>query len=440
MMARMEKNKEIFGLPLMFWGLWVTLLILWMGRFVTSFLSMYLVSDMHVSAGVAGTIVSMYGFGGIFGCLYGGALSDRFGRPAMIVIGNLGSAAMLVLLAFIGNPWIMAIALLVYGAISSMPTPAVAAYVSDVVPFRKQKRAYSLQTWAANFGFAIGPIIANQLVKISYALMFYAEAAVLVFATILMIVFFKEVGLGKRPRGEVAPARASQSAESAAGNAVEHAVKQTGESQRPQRFSVWRSYRRACADGALMSMVVLMFLYTLAYYQIVSGLPISMTQIGLGTDEYSSLLTINGGLLCLLQIPAIGLFQRMSNTRVLVLGMSITAVGYAFQIGANSWVAFAIATVLWTLGELGTFPIAATTVANIAPKDVRGTYQGLYNLVWSLSNAFSPLVGGWILNAFGSRVLWICCTVMFVIVAIGFYVTRGPRERAAARNLAAEEA
>lgn len=435
----MEKNKEIFGLPLMFWGLWVTLLILWMGRFVTSFLSMYLVSDMHVSAGVAGTIVSMYGFGGIFGCLYGGALSDRFGRPAMIVIGNLGSAAMLVLLAFIGNPWIMAIALLAYGAISSMPTPAVAAYVSDVVPFREQKRAYSLQTWAANFGFAIGPIIANQLVKISYALMFYAEAAVLVFATILMIVFFKEVGLGKRPRGEVAPARASQAAESAAGNAVEHAVKQTGESQRPQRFSVWRSYRRACADGALMSMVVLMFLYTLAYYQIVSGLPISMTQIGLGTDEYSSLLTINGGLLCLLQIPAIGLFQRMSNTRVLVLGMSITAVGYAFQIGANSWVAFAIATVLWTLGELGTFPIAATTVANIAPKDVRGTYQGLYNLVWSLSNAFSPLVGGWILNAFGSRVLWICCTVMFVIVAIGFYVTRGPRERAAARNLAVEE-
>ena len=90
----------------------------------------------------------------------------------------------------------MAIALLIYGAISSMPTPAVAAYVSDVVPFRKQKRAYSLQTWAANFGFAIGPIIANQLVKISYSLMFYAEAAVLVFATLLMMAFFKEAGLG----------------------------------------------------------------------------------------------------------------------------------------------------------------------------------------------------------------------------------------------------
>lgn len=425
----MEKRREIFGLPVMFWGLWATLLILWMGRFVTSFLSMYLVSDMHVSAGVAGTIVSMYGFGGIFGCLYGGALSDRFGRPAMIVIGNLGSAAMLVLLAFIGDPWIMAIALLIYGVISSMPTPAVAAYVSDVVPFRKQKRAYSLQTWAVNFGFAIGPIIANQLVKISYSLMFYVEAAVLVFATLLMMVFFKEAGLGVRVAGRFVKRIVKQPMERS----------ETSQTTQSQQFSIWRSYRRACADKALMSMVVLMFLYTLAYYQIVSGLPISMTQIGLGTDEYSSLLTINGGILCLLQIPAIALFQRMSNTRVLVLGMSITAVGYAFQIGADSWVTFAIATVLWTLGELGTFPIAATTVANIAPKDVRGTYQGLYNLVWSLSNAFSPLVGGWILNAFGSHVLWTCCTVMFVIVAIGFYVTRGPRECAAARNLAAEE-
>ena len=441
----MEKRREIFGLPVMFWGLWATLLILWMGRFVTSFLSMYLVSDMHVSAGVAGTIVSMYGFGGIFGCLYGGALSDRFGRPAMIVIGNLGSAAMLVLLAFIGDPWIMAIALLIYGVISSMPTPAVAAYVSDVVPFRKQKRAYSLQTWAANFGFAIGPIIANQLVKISYSLMFYVEAAVLVLATLLMMVFFKEAGLGVRGAGRFAKRVVKQSVERSVEQPSEPSVKQpverseTSQTTQSQQFSIWRSYRRACADKALMSMVVLMFLYTLAYFQIVSGLPISMTQIGLGTDEYSSLLTINGGILCLLQIPAIALFQRMSNTRVLVLGMSITAAGYAFQIGADSWVTFAIATVLWTLGELGTFPIAATTVANIAPKDVRGTYQGLYNLVWSLSNAFSPLVGGWILNAFGSHMLWTCCTVMFVIVAIGFYVTRGPRERATARNLAAEE-
>ena len=153
---------------------------------------------------------------------------------------------MLVLLACIGNPWIMAITLLIYGAISSMPTPAVAAYVSDVVPFRKQKRAYSLQTWAANFGFAIGPIIANQLVKISYSLMFYAEAAVLVFATLLMMAFFKEAGLGVHGVG--------RSVNAPWNGSVEQPVERSGTAQTAQsqqsKFSIWRSYRRACTDKA----------------------------------------------------------------------------------------------------------------------------------------------------------------------------------------------
>ena len=63
----MEKQRRIFGLPLLYWGLWLAILILWMGRFVISFMSMYLVSQLHVDAGVAGTVVSMYGFGGISG-------------------------------------------------------------------------------------------------------------------------------------------------------------------------------------------------------------------------------------------------------------------------------------------------------------------------------------------------------------------------------------
>ena len=35
--------------------------------------------------------------------------------------------------------------------------------------------------------------MANQLVKISYSLMFYVEAAVMIAVTILLIAFFREV-------------------------------------------------------------------------------------------------------------------------------------------------------------------------------------------------------------------------------------------------------
>ena len=41
---------------------------------------------------------AMYGFGAIIGCLFGGTLSDRFGRQSMIIIGEIGAAA--ALLAF----------------------------------------------------------------------------------------------------------------------------------------------------------------------------------------------------------------------------------------------------------------------------------------------------------------------------------------------------
>ncbi|KFI97406.1 MDR family MFS transporter [Bifidobacterium stellenboschense] len=423
-MNERTRRRAVLGLPLLFWGLWLALLILWMGRFVISFMSMYLVKDLHVDAGLAGTIVSMYGFGGIFGCLFGGSLSDRFGRPAMIISGELGSAAMLVLLSFIDDPTLMGAMLLVYGAISSIPTPAIAAYIADVVPMRDQKRAYTLQTWAVNFGFATGPIIANQLVKISYTLMFYAEAIILVVATGLLSFFFHEA----RVHTPKAPE---------AGVAGRHPTAADG--KRGTNVSMLGNYRRALADWPFMSMVVLMFAYTIAYFQMTSGLPIAMTSLGMGTDQYSVLLTINGAMLCLLQIPAIAVFNRMSNTRVLVLGMLMTAVGYMFQIGATTWHAFAIATVLWTFGELGTFPIAATTVANLAPAEARGTYQGLYNLVWALSNGAAPLIGGWIISGFGSRALWICCTVMFLLVAAGLHATKGARERAITRNLRAAD-
>lgn len=73
------------------------------------------------------------------------------------------------------------------------PSPVIAAYIADVVPAERQQRAYVLQSWAINCGYAIGPIVANQLVKVSYSLMFYVEVAVMVGVTVLLIAFFREV-------------------------------------------------------------------------------------------------------------------------------------------------------------------------------------------------------------------------------------------------------
>ncbi|KFI94429.1 permease of the major facilitator superfamily protein [Bifidobacterium saguini DSM 23967] len=430
----MKRQREIFGLSPLYWGLWLAILILWMGRFVTSFLSIYLVSALHINEGVVGAVVSMYGFGSIIGCLFGGTLSDRFGRQSMIIIGEIGAAAALLVVSILIHPIPLGIALFIYGAFASLPSPAIAAYIADVVPVQRQQRAYVLQSWAINFGYATGPIVANQLVKVSYSLMFYVEAAVMLAVTGLLMVFFREV----KHLGITAPGPNVQMTAAVAGSDNnEHGsqVQVNASSAGAATPSMRDSWRRVLTDLPFLGFSVLMFGYFLVYFQSTSGLPIAMTNLGLGLGDYSVLLTINGFMLCALQIPAMKLFARMGNSRVLVAGLAVTVIGYAVQIVADSWAGFALAVVLWTLGELGTFPIATTTVAAMAPASARGTYQGVYNVLWSLSIALAPMVGGWVISDFGGRVLWISCTIVLIAVTIGLRATKASRDRAMMRNV-----
>lgn len=90
---------------------------------------------------------------------------------------------------------------------------------------------------------------------------------------------------------------------------------------------------------------------------------------------------------------------------------------------------------LWTLGELGTFPIATTTVAAMAPASARGTYQGVYNVVWSASIALAP--ADWWLDYQQLRRsnAVVACTVVLIAVTLGLKLTKGSRDRAMARSL-----
>ena len=228
-------------------------------------------------------------------------------------------------------------ALFVYGAFASLPSPAIAAYIADVVPAERQQRAYVLQSWAINFGYAIGPIVANQLVKISYSLMFYVEAAVMIAVTILLIAFFREV----RHLGITVsvPSAVRHEDECSVTHAEFAGIERPNHSDAAPAASVKgamsRNWRRVLTDTPFLGFSLLMFGYFLVYFQSTSGLPIAMTDLGLGLGEYSVLLTINGGMLCLLQIPAMKLFARMGNSRVLVMGLAVTVIGYAVRIRAQ---------------------------------------------------------------------------------------------------------
>lgn len=109
-------------------------------------------------------------------------------------------------------------------------------------------------------------------------------------------------------------------------------------------------------------------------------------------------------------------------------------VGFLIHLNATTWTGHLCAVVVWTLGELVTFPFATTIVANLAPADLRATYQGVYNLIWSAAHALAPVVGGQILAHLGADWMWRIMAGVLVSAAVGLVTTRKALQAAVAER------
>jgi MFS family permease len=63
-------------------------------------------------------------------------------------------------------------------------------------------------------------------------------------------------------------------------------------------------------------------------------------------------------------------------------------------------------------------------VADLAPTDLRGRYQGAFAIAFTGAFASAPLVGGFALAHAGAYWLWIGCLIAGLAVAVGFWMVR----------------
>ncbi|WP_062204091.1 MFS transporter [Demequina salsinemoris] len=397
--------------------IWLGVLVLWTGRFVVPFLSTYLVSGPGLSVQQATMAVSMYGAGGVVATLVGGMLSDRIGRLPVLMASFVGSAALLLAIPSATTLSALVPVLLAYGFAGQLGGPALSAMVADRVAPDARQRAFVMQVWAMNLGFALGPVIAVRLERISFTLIFVVEAAVCVVVAVFL-------GATLRERGRF-------------GNAP-WAVPATTEAT--PRLRALAGFAGAVTDRAFVTLVALMLVFTVAYLQSTSTLPLVMTSQGLSLDSYAALLTLNGVLLCALQVPAMRVIERVPPSVALAVGVGVTALGFVVQVFADSPRTYAIAVITWTIGELATFPVASAMVAALAPARLRGTYQGVYGIVWSGAHALAPMLGGFVLAHAGARVMWSGFATAVAAVAVGLLLTARSRQAVVERRAVDEAA
>jgi MFS family permease len=72
-------------------------------------------------------------------------------------------------------------------------------------------------------------------------------------------------------------------------------------------------------------------------------------------------------------------------------------------------------------------------VAELAPAHLRGSYQGVFSLGFSVASFAAPVGGGWVFQHLGGTTLWVGCLAVGLLAAVGFLAS-GP---ALTRRLAA---
>ena len=392
------------GLPTSFWYLWAGTLINRLGSFVVIFLAIYLTTVRGFSEFQAGLVIGLWGAGGAVGTLGGGVLADRWGRRPTLLTAHLGAATMMLVLGLARELWLVALGALLLGTFAEAARPAFGAMLIDVVPGRDRLRAFTLNYWAINLGFACAAILAGLAAEVSYLLLFVVDAATTV---VTALVIFTRVGETRQRTVPPAAAAAGSSGPGAGG------------------------LRTALSDRVFLSFVALNVLIALVFMQHTSMLPIAMSQDGLPPSTYGSVIAVNGVLIVAGQLFVPRLIQGRGRSRVLALAAIIVGVGFGLTAFADAAWFYALTVLIWTLGEMLNSPSNSTLIAELSPTGLRGRYQGLFSLSWSLASFLAPIVGGFVRGHFGNAALWLGCAAIGALVAVAHLLSGPARERRA---------
>ncbi len=137
-----------------------------------------------------------------------GSLSDRVGRKPVLLIGALGNAASMALMAFAHEYWLLFIARALGGVLSSATMPAAMAFISDSTDEKSRGGGMGIVGAAFGVGMVLGPGIGGTMSAISLQAPFFFASGVSLLAMLLLWIFLPEslhpdhrAGEGHRVRG-----------------------------------------------------------------------------------------------------------------------------------------------------------------------------------------------------------------------------------------------
>ncbi|MBP1755215.1 MAG: transporter [Firmicutes bacterium] len=384
------------------------------GDFVMPFLTMYLTIKIGLSIEVAGIIVTVCSLIGIPSSLIGGKLADEIGRKRTYMIAQAGAALALVPCAFLTNPAVIVVFLMLSTFFHGAVRPPMNAIITDMLSPEQRQSGFSLQYLGINIGVALGPIVAGFLFKNLLPLLFIGDALTSFIAMFLIWRNVKEV-----KADELKKTVYTEQEKEEKGNVLTALLK------RPQ------------ITFFLLTYIIYSFIYTQHRF----SLPLTAEAIfgESGASKFGILMSINAFTVLFCTVGVTSLTKRFRP----LINITIAGIFYAMGFGmlgfVNSYPFFIMSTVIWTIGEILVVTNFGVYLADNSPSNFRARFNAIGSLSWSIGAALGTSIAGKFIEEIGLNYIWPLTFILSLIGIAGMYsiYINGLRRRA--KNIETEE-
>ena len=369
-----------------------------LGAFILfPFYSLYITKHFGVGMVEVGILFSIFSAGNIFGSTIGGALADKYGRRAMILLGLVVSGISNISMGLVNDLYVFYFLALFLGLVGNFGGPARQAMVADLLPKEKQAEGFGILRVAFNLSAVIGPILGGFIVTQSYMLLFILDAVCSIITAIIVYLVIPETKpqkLDNEPEETI----------------VKSIV----------------GYKEVLKDRVFVLFLSVSAITVLVYMQMNSTLSVFLRDVhGFPEQGFGLLLSMNAIIVVFFQFWITKKISKYPPMKMMAFGVLFLMIGFSMYGFISEPYLFFIAMAIITVGEMIVFPIGQVAVASLAPEDKRGRYMAVYGFQWAIPNLFGVLVAGLVMEFIGPNWVWYFAGIISIISIIGFSLLHG---------------
>ena len=364
-----------------------------LGSFILfPFYSLYITKHFGVGMVEVGILFSIFSVGNIFGGTIGGALADKYGRRAMILLGLVVSGISNVFMGLIDDLNVFYIIGAISGLVGNFGGPARQAMVADLLPKEQRAEGFGILRVALNLSAVVGPLLGGFVATQSYLLLFIIDAVSSIITAIIVYLVIPET----KPQKQV--------------DEPEESIVKT-----------LIGYKEVLKDWVFVLFLLISAIIVLVYMQMNSTLSVFLRDVhGFPEQGFGWLLSMNAIMVVFLQFWITKRISKYAPMKMMAFGALFLMVGFSMYGFISEVYLFFIAMAIITVGEMIWFPIGQVAAASFAPEDKRGRYMAVFQFQWAIPNLFGILAAGLVMEFIGPYWVWYLAGILSIISIMGF--------------------